>query len=72
MESAIKLIQVYEANYPEYLHRVFVINGTLLIIKVKVESSVISTILDDFTHSTYDICHWIFYDQAVFERENEE
>ena len=35
MESAIKLIQVYEANYPEYLHRVFVINGTLLIIKVK-------------------------------------
>ena len=28
MESAIKLIQVYEANYPEYLHRVFVINGT--------------------------------------------
>ena len=37
MESAIKLIQVYEANYPEYLHRVFVINGTLLIIKVTVE-----------------------------------
>jgi hypothetical protein len=29
MESAIKLIQVYEANYPEYLHRVFVINGTI-------------------------------------------
>lgn len=27
MESAVKLVQIYEANYPEYLHRVFVING---------------------------------------------
>uniref|UniRef100_A0A0P5N3Q7 Cral/trio domain-containing protein n=2 Tax=Daphnia magna TaxID=35525 RepID=A0A0P5N3Q7_9CRUS len=27
MESAVKLVQIYEANYPEYLHRVFVINA---------------------------------------------
>lgn len=27
METAVKLVQIYEANYPEYLHRVFVING---------------------------------------------
>lgn len=28
MDSAIRLIQIYEANYPEMLRRVFVINGT--------------------------------------------
>ncbi len=28
MDSVIRLIQIYEANYPEMLRRVFVINGT--------------------------------------------
>ena len=27
METAIQLIQLYEANYPELLYRVFVVNG---------------------------------------------
>ncbi len=27
MEAGIKLAKLYEANYPEYLHRVFAING---------------------------------------------
>lgn len=27
MDGAIQLVQAYEANYPELLHRVFVING---------------------------------------------
>ena len=29
MDAAIQLIQLYEANYPELLHRVFVINGNI-------------------------------------------
>lgn len=27
MDAALQLIQLYEANYPELLRRVFVING---------------------------------------------
>ena len=27
LEVAIKIIQCYEANYPEFLHRIFIING---------------------------------------------
>ena len=27
MDAAIQVVQFYEANYPEYLRRVFVING---------------------------------------------
>ena len=30
MDAAIQLVQLYEANYPELLRRVFVINGTCL------------------------------------------
>ena len=30
MDSAIKIIQVYEANYPELLYRVFIVNGTFV------------------------------------------
>lgn len=29
MDAAFKIIQIYEANYPELLYRVFVINGRL-------------------------------------------
>ncbi len=27
MDSAIKVLQLYEANYPEFLHKVFIVNG---------------------------------------------
>ena len=29
MEAAIKVLQLYEANYPEFLHKVFIVNGRL-------------------------------------------
>lgn len=29
MDMAIQLVQMYEANYPELLRRVFVVNGTI-------------------------------------------
>jgi hypothetical protein len=30
MDTAVKIIQVYEANYPELLYRVFIVNGITL------------------------------------------
>ena len=30
MDTALQLVQMYEANYPELLRRVYVINGELL------------------------------------------
>ena len=32
MDAAFKIIQIYEANYPELLYRVFVINGMLQVL----------------------------------------
>jgi hypothetical protein len=32
MDSAIKIIQVYEANYPELLWRVYIVNGTFIVV----------------------------------------
>ncbi|EFX85364.1 hypothetical protein DAPPUDRAFT_222617 [Daphnia pulex] len=60
MESAIKLIQVYEANYPEYLHRVFVINAPTIF---AIGFSMIKPFLNERTRNkiqifNHDIKQW--------------
>ena len=67
MDAAVQIIQFYEANYPEYLRRVFVINGEFTTFPLKSIEIYIVFISSDSTES---LQLGLRHRQAVPERGN--
>ena len=57
MDAAFKIIQIYEANYPELLYRVFVINGMLQVLVRLRKLQKFTLQIDSFQHQKCSALH---------------